>query len=1255
MMPTPDAVDPQATPSGITSDKDGDIGLDRADKRKFCEALATAFPRQRDVKRLLDAIDYPPERIPQIAEDAYETWTTVFEMIDQGIARKTHPYRRLLNAALSDFVTNRVFTDLAARHKLGLPRGDGAIAMAASRAANGDGSSGTASVSGPPVLSASAEPVSVAPTPSGEGFSDLLKGRIPDGLIAYLEGRLGPWNELTDFQKKVLRTCRAALSERSVALIYAVTNSGKTTLARVGMNMALSSDSSAIMLLPTKALVAQEESEWRGWAEVWNASDGRNISVYAASRDYPENDRPVSRGRYDVAVAIYEKLGVYLVSGRRPLSRAGIVVVDELQTLAEEGERAAKLEALLTMIKMLPKEDQPTLLGLSATLTNEATEALQSWLGANKEKIVVSNERPIPLDTYVVDQVSWKIQRDAHLLSMPGRKPDPPTQSRHSLGELRHRYERQIRGKVPSLSTGELAAVLVAHILENDRNRRIICFVPSRTAARELSTTVQRLLKKTMGTTLKGVSPWVAGRFAGESSAARDRENVLYEKLAHSDLPERDEIIRGLKEGVAPHSSAYAATLRRLLEAEFRDEDGLLRVLVATDTLAVGINLPADTVIATSISGYSGTPRKRRILPAADLDNKGGRAGRRGKTARERGEFYLLVPGERELQQVEGLTNQELSELSEIDGVFREFVTAKTRSVRVRSKFRDCMSISGLVLQVLCQDGYARTEERWHRRVQEILRGLLIAHEGDQELPTSEQVLEELIQRKLIGHRPGPGYDRADKLALTGIGAALGRSGLVLDASSDLERLARLSCEGAGIIDLFWNACRSRSIESVTEWLTLPPVAPRHHPSLKEAVINMAMAYCGPTVERRGWCAQLLASRGHPAPEHLVEQGDPVVSKDLRELLQRDAEDVSLGDVNALLRAIVAYEWSHGIPFGQIRARFSSAIHSDETQRNERPVALRLYYSDVEQLCEQLAGIIRAAADLSFTQDGFDHSGRMRMLAQEVEVGLPAWLAPVAKMRIPVLHRQRLAQLWNEEAPEQLSQLLDREPLRSHPGITNADREEAQHAIQRREEDEREQRNRVAQGWADQDIPNSAGQTFEDLAEELDAAASSAAYLDLLNEVISRLNVEVKPTETVRDFARSVWRVGDEEVSVKVPHERLSGEVVASVVQDTALIIVRDIAPGAVEALKRPTRARFVQPEHILSLLASLVQSRGDELSAEELIHSIQLIRVSSLHSDGWYLINPETVSAPPPFGGTLPSLTASSDTITGASDDELS
>lgn len=1255
-------------------DPRSDIALDPPDKQRFSAELARTLRRTEAIRILLSQAGFAPAHIPFTdGANPSELWNMIFEELDNG-AEGT--YRALLEQASVRFPKNDLYRELTRRYISAPPEDDepAEATPSSSLPASADDGHRISPRSAPLVSPASAAlPASLRPAPGFRHVSRLADflDRAPVALIDYLEGRIGTWEQLSPFQQQMLHVMRRALSERGVALVYAVTNSGKTTLARFGMNMALDAKGSAIMLLPTKALVAQESGEWDAWAELWKNADGPEIRVYPASRDYPENDRPVSGGRYDIAVAIYEKLGVYLVSGRRPLSkRTGVVVVDELQTLAEDSERAAKLEALLTLIKMLPKEDQPAILGLSATLTREATQAMQVWLGAPPEQVVETNERPVPLDTYIVDQVSWKTQPDAHLLSMPGRQPTSPSEQEHDLRELMLTYEPQLKGKIPSLSrTGELAAALVVKLLteDADRSRRIICFVPSRTAARELSAAIQRVLKRKLGRTKKGPSPWEFGRFAGTASAERGRTQRLYENLAYSDLSERDEIIRGLKEGVAPHSAAYAARLRRLLEAEFREEDGLLRVLVATDTLAVGINLPADAVVATSISGYGGMERKRQILPPADLDNKGGRAGRRGQTARQRGEFYILVPTERELQALDGLTNQEVERLGQIDGVFATFVTAKDRSVRVRSKFRDLAAISGLVLQVLCQDGFARNEARWHERVEQILHGLLVAHEPGFVLPTSEQVLDELGRRKLIARRPRTGSDPTDKLGLSGLGAALGRSGLDLESAADLERLARLSCSGAGTIDLVWNACRSHSIQSVTDWLSLPPVAPRHYPSLTEAIITMALAYCGPRVEQRRDCAGLLQTKDHPLPASLVEQGDYVYSNELKALITAAPEDVPKGDVNALLRAVVVYEWAHGIPFADIRARISSAIRSDEVQPLERPVEVRVYYSDVEQFCEQLAGLMRSASELSFTDDGYDHSGQMRILAQEIEAGLPAWLAPVSKLRIPVLHRERLARLWDAAPPAHLADLLDREPLSSHPGISQDDRASAKHKIEQYEEDEREQRNRIAQAWADQDIPNSGGQTFEDLGDELDEAANSVAYLEILGEVVRNLGdasenlgdannprrLDVSDVQAANLFATAVWKTGGRSVSLKVPHAALSPEAVLAVTNEETIVVVRDVAPAAKLTLKRPTKARFIQPEHLLSLLASLVRRFSDGLTAREVVDSLAQIRVSSLDSDSWYGQS-EAFGAPPPFAGAIPDLIPTLEVVNAPSDDEL-
>ena len=123
-----------------------------------------------------------------------------------------------------------------------------------------------------------------------------------------------------------------------------------------------------------------------------------------------------------------------------------------------------------------------------------------------------------------------------------------------------------------------------------------------------------------------------------------------------------------------------------------------------------------------------------------------------------------------------------------------------------------------------------------------------------------------------------------------------------------------------------------------------------------------------------------------------------------------------------------------GLPFGEIKARFSTVVKSEEIQPGEAPVSIKIHYSDVEQLCEQIAGVISSAAEIYVAMDGLDYSGRAMRFGQEVETGLPAWLAPIAKMRIPTLHRERLAFLWDAEPPaESIAEVLERREFVEHP------------------------------------------------------------------------------------------------------------------------------------------------------------------------------------------------------------------------------
>ncbi|CAL9491903.1 hypothetical protein SUDANB15_03237 [Streptomyces sp. enrichment culture] len=1201
-------------------------------------------------RKFLTDLGFPADGLPFDGKNHRDFWDEVRTEAQAGVV--DWGWREIVRAVLTEgrYPHNVECKTLAARHGLQVdapteplvpPARPEVIVIPGSPPSS---SSSPDPSSSPPQASRAVAPAVVIPAqappdhsallPDVSGYPDLLpRSAQPDQRKAFLElweEKLGPWEKLDGFQRELIKVCRKIIDDRGIALVYAVTNSGKTTVARVGMTMALNSGNSAMMLLPTKALVAQEEAEWQSWRDSRKPLD--KLNVYGVSRDYPESDRPVGGGRYSVAVAIYEKLGVYLVNGLSPLDKTGVVVVDELQMLAETSDRAAKLEALLTLIKLRIGGEQPALLGLSAALTPEAGETLERWLGTGRTTFTPSsNERPVPLDTYVVGRRSWLVQPNSHLLSMPGRAvPDSEYQQDHSLPELRTKYAQALSkglNGLQGLSTAELAATLVLSILKQNDKRRIIVFVPTRTASDQLAEGIRKVLDQAMGQP-SGGSPWAHGRYNNESSAARDRANSLYSRLRNSDIPGHELVIRGLRSGVAAHSAALAPPMRRMLEDEFRADDGLLRVLVATDTLAVGLNLPADTVIATSISGLSGagTGRVRQILRPADLDNKGGRAGRRGKTAAGQGEFYILVPTDRELQMVDGLTAAEIDELSSVEGVFKRFVKSKSRSLKVRSQYRDPVAICGLVLQVLCQDNRMLTRRKWLERVRTILDNLLISYEPEPQpqIPTPERVLEELQNRGLIheeslSRRPGAGKS----LTLTPVGQAVGRSGLELDDAPELQQLAERARSGAGTIDLLWHACRTRPIRQVTAWVSLPGQSTsRHLPSLKGAVQTMAMAHCSESEQQRASCRQWVASESVVMPDRLLDPQNAVASEELRNLMESDEETASLDEINALLRALVAYEWMKGIPFAEMQQRFSGSIRSEEEpdKGHMKPPSLSLFYSDVEQLCEQMAGYLRAAAEISVTDDGVDHSGRMQAISQQVESGLPTWLAQVSKMRIAGLHRERLAKLAalpEEEQPSPLSRLVDTDQLRDV--LTDSERKDARRIIDDRVAQEREHRERLAREWASVLIPGGDGAFFDDVSTKLENADGHVSYLEELCWLAECLGMGTTPVRQEGSYVLSEWSAeGAGSITLRVPVSVLTSDMALEVSPEDTLIVVRDRRPGVHGVLgTQGSRARFLEPDHLLSTLAHLVKDHT-QVPGQDVVDELRRIRRSSMGTGSW-------------------------------------
>ena len=118
----------------------------------------------------------------------------------------------------------------------------------------------------------------------------------------------------------------------------------------------------------------------------------------------------------------------------------------------------------------------------------------------------------------------------------------------------------------------------------------------------------------------------VAEQLRGRDILAEGQQKQLAERLDKLDLTHGGgpKLKRLLMRGVGVHHAGLLPRYRRIVEALFQDK--LLGVCVCTETLAAGMNLPARSVVLTSL--MKGPPRKKRLLDASGAHQMFGRAGR---------------------------------------------------------------------------------------------------------------------------------------------------------------------------------------------------------------------------------------------------------------------------------------------------------------------------------------------------------------------------------------------------------------------------------------------------------------------------------------------------------------------------------------------------------------------------------------------------------------------------------------------------
>ncbi|TNM70180.1 DEAD/DEAH box helicase [Streptomyces sp. NP160] len=485
--------------------------------------------------------------------------------------------------------------------------------------------------------------------------------------------------DLDGFQ---LRACEALEAGRGV-LVAAPTGAGKTVVGEFAVHLALASGRKAFYTTPIKALSNQKHAEL---AERFGSEQ-----VGLLTGDTSVN------GDAPVVVMTTEVLRNMLYAGSPALDGLAHVVMDEVHYLADRSRGAVWEEVIIHL------PDDVLITSLSATVSN--AEEFGDWLATVRGAVdvVVSEHRPVPLwqhvmvGTRVVDLFTEREAGHSGGRPVPSRRgtapAEPSTQlevnpelvrmSREDVhrgggpggrGGRAHPGRRPPRGgqrspavraRVHAASRAEVLAELEeAHLLP------AILFVFSRNGC---DAAVRQCVS--------------AGVRLTTDAERREIRAVVEERCAA--LPDVDlavlgywDWLDGLSRGVAAHHAGMLPTFKEVVEDLFAR--GLVKAVFATETLALGINMPARCVVIEKLVKFNG--ESHVDVTPGEYTQLTGRAGRRGIDV-EGHAVVLWQPG-LDAEGVAGL--------------------ASTRTYPLRSSFRPTYNMA---VNLVAQVGRARARE----------------------------------------------------------------------------------------------------------------------------------------------------------------------------------------------------------------------------------------------------------------------------------------------------------------------------------------------------------------------------------------------------------------------------------------------------------------------------------------------------------------------------------------------------------------
>lgn len=408
-----------------------------------------------------------------------------------------------------------------------------------------------------------------------------------------------------------------ALEQGSNVLVAAPTGAGKTVVADFAVYLAQQQNAKAFYTTPIKALSNQKYHDL--------------VALYGPDKVGLLTGDTSINSEADIVVMTTEVLRNMLYEHSTTLQALRYVVLDEVHYLADRFRGPVWEEVIIH----LPQSVR--IVGLSATVSN--VEDFADWIASvrGETKLVVSEHRPVPLEQYVLIQRDPRTEPELFDLYRHDDNGRPTTKLNarltNRLDEYMRREQRRRGAERPDRRKGR-----GRHGRPESRSaRQMERYQPKRWAVVDELNFLGMLPAIYFIFSRNGCDEAVdqcldAGlRLTSDDEALRIRsivDEMIEGQLTHDDLKTLHfaRFRHALEEGFAAHHAGMVALFKQIVERLF--EEGLIKVVFATETLALGINMPARSVVIEKLEKYDGTGIVG--LTPGEYTQLTGRAGRRG-------------------------------------------------------------------------------------------------------------------------------------------------------------------------------------------------------------------------------------------------------------------------------------------------------------------------------------------------------------------------------------------------------------------------------------------------------------------------------------------------------------------------------------------------------------------------------------------------------------------------------------------------